>query len=265
MEDWSSDDYTRVYGGVFYVPEQTASVYLLDEAGEAADRAWDPQLRVPINRYEYAPRGMARPCGTTPPRPAGAPHGQREGFYGNIVSERGDGQLARVYNAAWDERPMHYNPNAGTDWAHLVPSRYDRPYYGGPAPSLAYPILSQSEGVNRPWASSWPGAPSAECRDMRQGRPWPDDPPSARPAVPTDKAASKEKFGGGQAAPESKGPRFTTQDAQMFILVVVIVLLSVALMSANRNARSLEKLLKKSFRAGFAHARGVEIPEVPAH
>jgi hypothetical protein len=243
MQDWSSDDYTRVYGDTYYVPEQAASVYLLDEAGLASDHRGDPHLRVPISRYEYTSAGKHRPYGTD----------KREGFYGNVVSERGDGQLARVYNAAWDERPMHYNPNAGTDWAHLVPSRYDRPYYGGPAPSLAYPVLSQSEGINRPWASQWPATPSAECG----GR-----------AVPWPPAKSKEQFGGaGGVASEtslmqSGASGASPQDTTMFILVVVIVLLAVALVSATSHAGSLERLLKKSFKMARQHVGGAE-PDPP--
>lgn len=240
MIDWSSDDYTCVHGDTFYVPEQTASVYLLDEAGEAADHYGDPHLRVPISRYEYRMGGKDKPCAqpprnrarTSPPNARDRP-GQKEGFYGHVVSDRADGELTRTYNIDWDERPMHYNPNAGTDWAHLVPSRWDRPYYGGPAPSLAYPVLSQSEGINDPRANPWPGTPSPEC-GMRQV-PWPPE--------------HKESF---SAAAAQDTP---AQQAQMFILVVIIVLLAVALVSANRHARSLEKLLKKSFRAA-REARG---------
>jgi hypothetical protein len=241
--DWSTGDYTSVYGDTFYLPESHGSVYLLDEA----ERGPDPyEPRAPIGRYDYAPRGGDRPCKQSGYLStdraqyyggregySGTPRSSREGFYGNVVSERGDGELARVYNVAWDERPMHYNPNAGTDWAHLVPSRADRPYGGGPAPSLAFPLQTPSEGLNNPQASSWASAP---CR----GSP------------------AKESFQG--QTPTT--PTLSSQDVQLFILVIVIILLSVALMDANRQTRSLEKLLKKSFRIGQTNAAG-SVGEAP--
>lgn len=123
--DWSTHDYTRTYADTFFLPDEThdSGVSLLDEAG-----ARDEHPRAPI-RDERDVRGR-----------------HRETYYtgGNIVSRDGDKRRA-IFDAAWDERPMHYNPNAGTDWAHLVPPYARRPYGGGPAPSLAFPMITNSE------------------------------------------------------------------------------------------------------------------------
>lgn len=115
--DWANSDYGQQFADTFYTPEPNhdAGIYLLDEASQDTDSERERVVRAPIRAQKSS----------------------REGFYGNIISDRGD--LPAVYNVAWDPRPQHYNPNTGAEWAHLVPPPHARPYGGGPAPSLAYP------------------------------------------------------------------------------------------------------------------------------
>lgn len=196
--DWSTSDYTQTYADTIYTPEQDydAGVYLLDEA--------------------HCDRPSAR-CGAT-----GTCHGSqahpghvREGYYtgGNIISDRSSGNLRRVYNVAWDERPQHYNPGSGADWAHLVPDRRARPPGGGPAPSLAYPMITNSEAIVAPSHNPYPSAPSKECFG--------------------DKGATADQC----------------LQLMKVVLVIIVVLLAMALVTSARYARGLEKTVKAAVEA----------------
>lgn len=192
--DWSTSDYTKTYADTLYVPEpdHDAGVYLLDEAGAGPKNSWlgpDPEDAATDSRVR------------APLRPAGR---AREGFYtgGNIVSDRHNNHA--VFDAAWDERPLHYSPSAGPDWAHLVPSPRQRPPGGGPAPSLAFPMITQSEAQVGP----------------------------------------KDLFTGGRApgpGPDGWTPELALQLIKVVLLLVIVVLLALTLRAAGRVARRLKK------------------------
>jgi hypothetical protein len=139
--DWSSHDYTQTYADTFVLPEDDsdAGLHVLNEPGPTPKRSWSSpedtadlyaRARVPIRPYRAPTRA-----------------GRRERFY--IGGSDRENNPA-VFNAAWDERPLRYNPNAGAGWAELVPPYRDRPYGGGPAPSRAYPPWTSSEGQVAP-------------------------------------------------------------------------------------------------------------------
>jgi hypothetical protein len=206
--DWSTNDYTRTYADTLYVPESEADegIYLLDEAGRGSDPTTDDHLRVPIRRYG----GYTAPPGAK---------GRKEGFYGNVVSSRENNR--RVFNAAWDERPMHYNPNSGRAWAHLV--NQPRPEF-----SPTFPPITQSEALNDPRSVSLPGSPSRECAGLGCGR---------------------EGFAGGAHGGGRSCDCQGLQLLKVFLLVVIVVLLSLILSAAGRVAKSLEKTLRSTVEA----------------
>jgi hypothetical protein len=201
--DWSSDDYSRVYADTFLTPapETGTGVYLLDEAGRDTDPYDRDRLEAPIRRY--GPKGPPR-------RPPAGP--RREGFFGNVISDRGNTRA--VFDVAWDERPLHFNPHSGTDWAHLVPP--PSAHRGPPA----FPLITRSEAANNPGAVQLPGAPSKEC------------------------------FGGGACGHPAacsacgRSTELNLQYLKVFLLIVIVVLLALTLMAAGRLARSLEKTVR---------------------
>jgi hypothetical protein len=196
MEDWSTSDYTRGDGGTFYVPEEDhdAGVYILDEPVRPA-RVYQSTVRM----ADPARVGVAR--------------GYKEGYYtgGNIISQ--DKNRERVFDTTWDERPERYNPNSGAEWARLVPNPRDRPYGGGPAPSLAFPMISQSEAMNKPDASVFPSAPAAGC-------------------------AGREGFAVGPSISVAN----LLQIIKVVLLIIVAVLLAMSLRASGRIEDALEKL-----------------------
>jgi hypothetical protein len=109
--DWSTNDYTQTYADTIYVPEHEydSGIYLLSMAD----------------------------LGEKPP-PAPAPHKEKYYTGGNIISRRENNRA--IFDAAWDERPRHYSPGAGPEWAHLVPP---------PRGEEAYPRITHSEAQVR--------------------------------------------------------------------------------------------------------------------
>lgn len=214
--DWSTGDYTKTYADTIYVPEPEhgTGVYLLDEAGRDSDPGVDSRIRAPIRPYglEDRPGRFGRSASRPPHRP------QREGFYtdGNIISNRAGGNSRRVFDVAWDERPQHFNPSSGPEAARLVPDPRVRPHGGGPAPSLAFPLISHSEAVVDPSRNPFPSAPSKEC------------------------------FGGRCCGNCGGGAELGLQLVKVILLVVILVLLAMTLMASARLARSLEKTVKEA-------------------
>jgi hypothetical protein len=243
--DWASEDYTRDSPGTFYTraPESGTGIYLLDEASRETDPYRSNEGRVPIRpydarasgRYGYPnrrpePKGFA---GYAEGFNGGAPRRERccgrEGFVGPgvIDSERASGNLAAIYEAGWDERPMHYNPNAGCDWAHLVPSPCDRPYggdRGGRASKAAFPIgLSQSEGLNAPESAMLTGAPTREC--FAGGAP-----PATAPTAND---------------PCHCGAAQNMQVLKIVLLLLLVVMLAMSLMTSHRIEKYCKKVIKR--------------------
>jgi hypothetical protein len=178
--NWGTDDFTQTYSDTFFVPEpgHDSGISLLDsdDTGLPRDRT-----RTPVDSYGHRSgqygRTVRHSTESTPYNDAVA--GVREGFRGggrqdaapgrehyytggNVVSSRRN--IDSVYDVAWDRRPQRYNPNSGAEWAQLVPDPFKRPYGGGPAPSLAFPMISQSEAMNHVGSSRAPvaGVPGRE-------------------------------------------------------------------------------------------------------
>lgn len=196
--DWSTSDYTQTYADTFYVPEEDhdAGVYILDEVPQPPAR--QPDVGVP-----WRGRGRQR---------------VKEGYYtgGNIISDNKNRES--VFDTTWDERPERYNPNSGAEWARLVPNPRDRPYGGGPAPSRAFPMITQSEAMNKPDSLVFPDAPSRAC--SREG------------FTPAGALAGLASAGAVEAV-----IRIIT----LVLLVIVAVLLAMSLASAGRIERALDK------------------------
>jgi hypothetical protein len=218
--DWATADYTRTYADTFFLPEpdHDAGVYLLDEAGRDTDP--EDRARVPIRPYGDSCGRYGRPIrepGRVTPYDYARSRGLREGFYGNIVSSKRNNHA--IFDAAWDERPMHYNPNAGSDWAHLVPHPSQRPYGGGPAPSLAFPKITASEALNGP-------------KDLFQGHVGDAgaSPPSAQEVARREARREVSR---------------TLQIVKVVLLVVVVVLLAMTLASTYQMAKGLERSVQE--------------------
>ena len=215
--DWSTNDYTQTYADTIHVPEQEAGtgVYLLDEAGPPVDTGDRPH--VPIRPYGRPPGRFGTPYQTSNrdrvyTRYPSQKQAIKEGYYtgGNIISDRENNHA--VFDVAWDERPMHYNPSAGPGWAHLVPSATQRPPYGGPAPSLAFPMISTSEAQVGP-------------KDLFTG----------------------SNGHGGHGGHSGHGVCIELapllQIIKVVLLFVIVVLLAMTLVAAGRLSRCLEKTL----------------------
>lgn len=221
--DWASDDYARGAADSYVrQPDSDVGIYLLDDASRAEDPNTGAPTPGPGPRRDPLRVRAPGACGRY-----GCPLPRREGFNGSGTpySERGSGTLARIFAGDWDERPEHYNPAAGADRAHLVPPPCARPYGGGPAPSLAFPVLSQSEGANNPNAYAGAGVPAREC------------------------------FGGAPAAAAGPCPHCghgatAQQFTRTFLLILALVLAAMAFAAFNR----LEKTIKKLYRAAPALA-----------
>jgi hypothetical protein len=224
MDDWATHDYARTYADTIYVPEPTydAGVSTLEEAGPDTDPLGGTYARAPgrgrlypagPGGWWYTPGAPAGPEGAMGPSPRPGPArerpGVREGFYGNIISSRRG--FRPVFDVAWDERPLHFNPSAGADWAHLVPDPAARPPGGGPAPSLAFPLIPRGVALNAP-------------KDLF--RPDPGGAPAREPA-----AADRQ-------------PGY----AVVFLLILLVVLLALVLSSIDRASgricRHLERLAR---------------------
>jgi hypothetical protein len=215
--DWATADYTRTYGDTFFLPEpdHDAGVYLLDEAGRDTDP--DDRARVPIRYYGDSSGRYGRPVrssGRATPYDHARARRLREGFHGNIVSSKRNNHA--IFDAAWDERPMHYNPSAGSDWAHLVPHPSQRPYGGGPAPSLAFPMITASESLNNP-------------KDLFQG--------SASGGVTPQEAARRET---------RREVDRMLQIVKVVLLVIVVVLLAMTLVSAHQRLKGIEQSVQEA-------------------
>ena len=220
--DWATSDYTRTYADTIFIPEpgHDSGVSVLDQS----DQSDNPENG----------RDRLRPYGRRGHPEKAAPHrGRRENYYtgGNVVSSRKN--LDRVYDVAWDQTPQQYNPNSGASWARLVPNPRDRPYGGGPAPSLAFPMITTSEAMLHPGNSVFPCAPSKEC-SAGAGT---SDMPHSR--------CSKEGFlGGGSVLSSPITVEVSLQFIKVILLVIIVVLLAMTLAAAGRVERRLEKLAR---------------------
>lgn len=218
--DWSTGDYTRTYADTIFVPEEDSDrgVYLLEEGGKDTDTA----NRAPIRPYGQPGRwGEAgRPRGAYTPYNV---QRTREGFYGNLESSRKN-NLA-VFDNDWDERPMHYNPNAGTDWARLAPPPSLRPPGGGWGPNLAFQKTTPSEGLDHPGTVNRPSLASVCAGCAAGGRPGGGTPTGGAVGVP----AVKEGF----------AASFQRIDYILFFLVVVLAAITCMLLGENRQLRKI--------------------------
>ena len=152
------------------------------------------------------------------PTPAG-----RETFYAS--DRRGRPELDRVN---WDERPprgathTYGNANDPSEWFHLVPSPALRPYGGGPAPSLAYPIPAPGRGAELNGLGSVNLPTARECF-------------AAAPAQASAQASAQAP------APDHAIKITFPQLGVIILLFVAVVLLALVLKSAGRIISCLER------------------------
>jgi len=156
---------------------------------------------------------------------------RKEGFNtGFHLTDRSE--IRPIYSVNWDERPMGYNPNAGPEWARLVPGQ-------------ARPAVPSN------CAAAYPGVPTHvngfSAQSWAQNIPWASGPPTwpgyggyyAGVAAP---ATSKERFGG---SPSTNGssttgsttggiPTFTLDQIQLVFLFIILVMLSLILRAVER-------------------------------
>jgi hypothetical protein len=211
--DWSSEDYSRVYADTFVTPapEAGSGIYLLDEAERGAERGAD---RRADRRAD--PRGARRP--------------PREGYYtgGNIVSDRENSRA--VFDVAWDERPPRggsYSYGDGGD-PRLVPPRWA---HAGPP---AFPLTTQSEGLNNPSAIRLPSFAS-EC--------FATGPAGAAKPAPCGCHGRPADWPAGEYL-------------KVVLLIIIVVLLAVAVTAAGRTVRGLEDTVRAAVEAFRAERLG---------
>lgn len=122
--DWVAGDFTQIYADTFVMPLGGQGVYVQE--------------------------GAEPPCyGERPPL--------KEGF-GNFPLVNRGGRHSRIMHGI-GQVSQEDLPYTGP----LLPAERLRPRGGGPAPSEAFPLMTQSEGLDRPYALSVP-APS-QSRD----------------------------------------------------------------------------------------------------
>ena len=154
--------------------------------------------------------------------------GRKEGFdTGFHLTDRGE--IRPIYSVNWDERPMGYNPNAGPEWARLVPGQA-RPAVPSNC-AAAYPgvptqvngMSAQSWAQNVPWASGPPTWPGYGGYYAGGGRP------------------TKERFGAspygdssGTAMGGPIGGSITLDQIQLVFLFIILVMLSLILRAVER-------------------------------
>jgi hypothetical protein len=115
------------------------------------------------------------------------------------------GDRNSVFNVAFDERPLHYSPHAGLEWAHLAP-----PADRGP---VAFPILSTD-------------AAQMFARDMFSAAPG---------------AAAATACGGAQVL---SGVELSLQILKVVLLFVIVAMLAFAMVAAGREARALTSVIR---------------------
>jgi len=240
MMDWSTNDDTVNYPGTFITRSRDydTGIYVLDEASKESDPY--TTHKVPIRAYDMS----VGKYGNAARRPESHTI-VKENFNGSGTpySNRSNGNLQRVFENDWDERPMHYNPNAGADWAHLVPPRCSRPYGGGPAPSLAFPILSQSEGLNNPWAAvpALTGIPGR--RDCFTTVPMPQPVAVPQPVVvPQPVAVQPVQQPVAQSNPGLFS--FNESNVKLLLLFVLLILAAMSISKSNRLEKKIKQLTK---------------------
>jgi len=236
MEDWSSEDPTRNFGGVIYMPPtDEGGIYLNEGYDDLGRRRPDvPTRRYPAGGYtqtsgyrdptpdthwsqaqaSHWPPALETP-GCAParkeaPRTSSRTSLTKEGFVGFHESDRE--QISPIYGVAWDQRPASYNPNAGPQWARLGP------------PTVA-------EKVPQGCAAAYPGVPTTvdgiSAQSWAQNIPWTAGPPTW--------GTSKDNFS------SSGSPVFsiTADTMQLVFLFIILVLLSMILREMKQRA-SLE-------------------------
>lgn len=257
--DHASSDYSQTYADTFVLPpfEYDTGVYTLDEASRSTDLNADDYLRAPIRRYD-AQRNNPIKCGgpftcgetgvgtyhtrgsvSMPPRAHRAHSATRasgrESFapgFPNHIEEK-----QAIFGVNWDERPMHYNPKAGEEWAHLIPSQQVRPAGGGPAMSLAFPTRDE-ERAQELWRAAQLARRKENFAENRM-----DGVDGAHP-----NCGCGAKCGSGRAG--------EMQTLKMFLLVIIVVLLAMTLAAANSISRGIDKTIKKAIKALSAAAQG---------
>jgi hypothetical protein len=159
--------------------------------------------------------------------------GRKEGFdTGFHLTDRGE--IRPIYSVNWDERPMGYNPNAGPEWARLVPGQA-RPAVPGNC-AAAYPgVPTQVNGMS---AQSW-----------AQNVPWASGPPTwpgyGGYYAGAAGAPSKERFGGSPSANTGSTtgsigsttgsiPTITLDQIQLVFLFIILIMLSLILRAVER-------------------------------
>jgi len=152
--------------------------------------------------------------------------GRKEGFdTGFHLTDRGE--IRPIYSVNWDERPMGYNPNAGPEWARLVPGQ-------------ARPAVPSN------CAAAYPGVPTQvngmPAQSWAQNVPWSSGPPTwpgyggYYAGAPTGRPPSKERFGGSPSSygDNSSMPMITLDQIQLVFLFIILVMLSLILRAVER-------------------------------
>lgn len=255
MEDWSSVDPTRNFGGVIYMPpSDDGGIYLNEGYDDLGRRRPDmPTRRYPAGGYtqtsgyrdptpdthwsaaqaSHWPAALETPgcrMGREPPRGAPASavpprnSSTKEGFVGFHESDRE--QIQPIYEVAWDQRPASYNPNAGPQWARLGP------------PTVA-------EKVPRGCAAAYPGVPTTvdgiPAQAWAQNIPWAAGPPTW--------GSSKENFSSSGSSVLS----VTADTLQLVFLFIILVVLSMILREMKQRT-SLENTTKPPSAGTFLSA-----------
>lgn len=149
---------------------------------------------------------------------------RKESFSNNLNSDRTN--IHSIYDESYEPWPLRYNPGAGPEWSNLVPRQSDRPWGGGWAPSLAFPIPKNPPFGRRDFIARGCGGERDIGCDSGCG------------------GEGRERFGGKVACT----PEMTTQYIKIFLMVVIIVLLAISITIAFKLSRGIEKTIKTAIK-----------------
>jgi hypothetical protein len=220
--DHASGDCTQIYADTFvYTPDTyDTGVYTLDDSERANERWCDDRARVPIRRYK---RNECNPVRSGGPVRCGE---VREGFRGKETYWTGKTAVNAVdrerknaiFDGDYDERPLHYAPLAGEDWAHLIPRQSQRPLGGACTTSLAFPAnLEDEKEVMRL---------RAEDPRLREGF------QSQQPSQPQIPSISEIHL----------------QYIKIFLLIVIVVMMAMTLAISFKMVAGTQRSLKKAIK-----------------
>jgi hypothetical protein len=250
--DWSPDgDYMNgssddPYNGGIYLLDSEDNIARLEARNMA--KMPPPSLRAFHNPVGGAPPRFAMTNApprfamtNAPPRSTG-----KETFASPIQSN--ENNIHAIYDVAYNDWPMRFNPNAGPADSNLLPSQVQRPYGGGwspsqfPAPHFPYTDNYVPRSCN--------SAAPREYFDSIAKKDWDVEKWQRRPFN-----FGCDKFTSGNEESHA-GILMSAEYVKIFLMVIVIILLAISLTVSLRLSRSIDKTIKTTIKVMGSLAAG---------